>query len=171
MADIIILLLLAMGLVAGYKDGLVKGVFEIVGLVLGMVAAISLSSGVVGFLETLGINRGEYLPIIVAIAIFVVVVAVLSAFAAFIKSILKVLFLGKLDQLLGLALGLAKSLLFISILAWVFEQFGVFEQEMKDSRILETLLPLVKGAYEKAAERIGLVQSFHQMLETLFPAE
>lgn len=163
--------MLAIGLVAGWKDGLVKGIFDIIGQILGIVAAISLSSGVVGFLEGLGVDRGEYLPIIVAIAIFVVVVAVLSAFAELIKSILKVLFLGKVDQLLGMLLGLAKSLVFVSILAWIFGQFGVFEQEMKDSVILEALLPWVKDAYEQATERIALVQSFNQMLETLFPAE
>jgi membrane protein required for colicin V production len=171
LADIIILVMLAIGLIAGYKDGLVKGLFDIVGLILGVVAAISLTSGVVGFLETLGINQGEYLPIIVAIAIFVVVVAVLSAFAEFIKSLLKVLFLGKVDQLLGMVLGLAKSLLFVSILAWVFGQFGVFEQEMKDSMILEALLPMVKENYNRASERIGLLQSLNHMLETLFPTE
>jgi uncharacterized membrane protein required for colicin V production len=101
----------------------------------------------------------------------VVVVAVLSAFAEFIKSILKVLFLGKVDQILGMVLGVAKSLLFVSILAWVFGQFGVFEQEIMDSSILEALVPFVKEAYQKASERMELLQSLNHLLETLFPAE
>jgi uncharacterized membrane protein required for colicin V production len=171
LADLVILIIAAIGLISGYKNGLVKGLFDIAGLTLGIVAAISLTSGVVGFLQTMGVNEGEYLPIIVALIIFVIVVAVLSALAEFIKSILKVLFLGKLDQLLGMALGLAKSLLFVCVLAWVFAQLDVFTQEINDSLILEAVLPVVQNGYEKASERIGLVQSFNQILETLFPAD
>lgn len=171
MTDLIVIAILLIGLVAGYKDGFIKGILDLLGLVVGIVAAISLTSGVVGFIDSFGISQGEYLPIIVAIVIFIVVVGVLSAFAEFLKSMLKVLLLGKVDQLLGLLFGGLKALVFLSILAWVFGQFGVFEDRINQSVILGHYLPWAEDAYRHLSERFGWIQSLNNIVDTIFPSE
>ncbi|WP_022669839.1 CvpA family protein [Hippea alviniae] len=125
--------------IRGMIRGIVREVFGLAALILGVVASNM-------FGRSFGHYIATHLTVTPTVAyafgffvMFIVVYLVLLLVGYVISSILKKIELGWLDRLLGLAFGSAKALFFIAIVVFLCESFpflkGFGEQFRKDSQI------------------------------------
>jgi membrane protein required for colicin V production len=120
--DIIVVIVLAYSLIRGVFRGLVKEVSSIIGVLGGFFAAYSYYGVLAGYLSGVVANT-SYRNILAFLIIFCLVVILVNVAAIVIKYLLKLVFLGWLDRLGGVAFGVAKGVLIVSILFLMLTAF------------------------------------------------
>ena len=167
LVDIILVIVLVIGISAGYRTGFVKGLLDVLGIIIGVVAALTLSNGLVGLITSMGVNESEYLLIIIALVIFIVVMVIFSMIAEFLRTILKALFLKKVDGIAGAVLGLAKVIFFISLFFWISSQFGFLTEEREKSKVLAVIQPYAENTYAYMVSHFSVVENFNTIVRAL----
>ncbi|MFC2186551.1 CvpA family protein [Peijinzhouia sedimentorum] len=167
LVDIILIIALILGISSGYRTGFVKGLLDVLGIIVGVVAALTLSNGLVGLLTSMGVNESEYLPIIIALIIFIVVMVVFSTVAEFLRTILKALFLKKIDGIAGAVLGLVKITIFISVFFWISSLFGFLTEQREESKVLAVIQPYTYNVYNYMVSHFSIVENFDTIVRAL----
>lgn len=167
LVDIILVIVLILGISTGYRTGFVKGLLDVLGIIVGVVAALTLSNGLVGLLTSMGVNESEYLPIIIALVIFILVMVVFSMLAEFLRTILKALFLKKVDGIAGAVLGLAKITIFISVFFWVSSKFGFLTEQREESKVLGVIQPYSEKMYAYMVTHFSVVENFDTIVRAV----
>ncbi len=117
--DIVLIVILALGAFSGLKTGIIKVLFTIVGIIVGVILAGRFSdnlAGVLTFIDNPGWAK------IAAFAIILVVVLIISGvLAAVLSKLISLVLLGWVNRLVGAVLGLIVGAIFCgAILAiWV----------------------------------------------------
>ncbi len=125
--DILVITILAYGLIRGTFRGLVREVSSIVGVVGGFYAAFTYYPNVARLLSPLisrWVTHSAYIDILSYLAIFSVVMIVVSILAAIIKYLLNIAYLGWVDRLCGALFGLVKAVLVVCVVFIVFTAFS-----------------------------------------------
>jgi membrane protein required for colicin V production len=113
--DIVVGVILVYGLIRGLFRGLVKEAASVIGVLGGFLAAYSFYGVVAGYLSGL-VSSPAYRNLLAFLIIFCAVVVVVNVLAIIIKYLLKIVFLGWLDRLGGVALGFIKGALIVAVL-------------------------------------------------------
>jgi membrane protein required for colicin V production len=113
--DIVVAVILGYGLIRGIFRGLVKEVASIAGVLGGLFAAYMFHPAAAGALARF-IANPAYRNILGFLLIFCAVLIAVNLAAIVVKYLMKIVFLGWLDRLGGLALGLAKGVLIVAVL-------------------------------------------------------
>src|SRR3972149_9317199 len=109
--DIVILVVLAISSFSGLKAGLIKVLFSVVGIIVGIVLAGRFSDALAGRLTFLDPDWAK----IAAFAIILVAVLIISGILASILSkLISLVWLGWVNRLAGAALGLVVGALFMA---------------------------------------------------------
>jgi len=120
--DIIILVLLALAVFKGIKDGLMRQLGGIVGLILGIFLAGRFSAMLSGWLHrvapTLSENVVKVLSFIVIIVVVCLCVVLLSRL---LEKVIKITTLGWINRLLGVLLSVSAVVLLIGVIISVIE--------------------------------------------------
>lgn len=120
-ADIVLLILAALGAWGGYKEGFLMEVISLIGLVLGIFLGFKLmGEGMIILEEKFNVDRTT-LPYLTFIVIFIGVVLLVRLLGSLIRQSLDKSFLGSVDQALGGALGVFRTLFMISVVLWIFD--------------------------------------------------
>jgi membrane protein required for colicin V production len=117
-ADIVIIVLLALGFLNGLRQGFVVEVATIFGAVVALAIAKAEYSPVRHLLATVA-PRSPWLTVISYLAVFLVVWAVIVAVARKIRLLVRLLFLGWLDRLGGAIVGVLQAALLIELLLYL----------------------------------------------------
>ena len=125
--DIIVLVLLVIGLITGMKDGLVKRVLGLVGLVAGLIIGkkiyLSVAEKLMPFL-----GMSEKTTQIIAFALILIIVPLIfSLIAWLIGNMLKTAGLGWVNRLLGGIIGVITNALFVGLIFVGIESFDTHE--------------------------------------------
>ncbi len=113
--DIIIIVILGYSLVRGIFRGLVKEVSSIIGVLGGFYAAYTYYNKLAKLIASL-IRETAYLNILSFLIIFCSVLIIVGILGVIIKYLLNIAFLGWVDRIGGVCLGLVKGILIASIL-------------------------------------------------------
>src|SRR5512133_3556273 len=113
-ATIIIILILSM--VMGFINGLVKEVASLAALILGIWGAIKFSTFTAGKLYDYFDMTGQFVGIIAFIITFGIIVVVIHFIGIIADKIINSISLGFVNRLLGIAFGLIKTVLIMSVL-------------------------------------------------------
>ena len=116
--DIIILVLLALAVFKGIKDGLMRQLGGIVGLILGIFLAGRLSGWLHRVAPTLSENVVKVLSFIVIIVVVCLCVVLLSRL---LEKVIKITTLGWINRLLGVLLSVSAVVLLIGVVISVIE--------------------------------------------------
>ncbi len=120
--DIAYVIILILAVVKGYQRGLIVGVFSFVAIIIGLAAAIKLSTVVAGYLgETIKVSE-TWLPVIAFILVFIVVVLLIRLGANMIQKTVEIAMLGWVNRLGGILLYIAIFTIVYSILLFYAEQ-------------------------------------------------
>lgn len=120
--DILVVVILSYSLIRGLFRGLVKELASIIGVLGGFLAAYSLYGVAAGYLSGL-VSNPAYRNILAFMVIFCVVVILVNLLAVVIKYVLRIVFLGWLDRLGGVAFGVVKGVLIVSVIFLVLTAF------------------------------------------------
>ena len=132
--DIIILLVLAVGFILGYKDGFIRKLIGLIGFVLAVYLGITFSKELGSIIESvLGIEI--YLAeIIGGITIFIIIIIIFSLLKRFIHPFDKVN--NFVNQITGGIVGAIQILYFLSAFFFLLNVFNVPDKESKKSSVL-----------------------------------
>ena len=99
--DAIFIVLMALAVMKGYRNGLVVAAFSLVGIVIGLAAAMKLSAVVAG---KLGETGNAWLPFLSFALVMLVVILLVRLGARLVKAGLQLAMLGWADSLFGILL-------------------------------------------------------------------
>ncbi|MBL7113043.1 MAG: CvpA family protein [Bacteroidales bacterium] len=117
--DIIILIFAGLMMILGFRKGLIISLVSFVALILGIYLAIYFSNFASGLLSSAFDISSTYLPLISFIVTFLAVLIGLLLLGKLIQKLVDVVGMGFLNHLAGAVLGLAKSILILSVLFFV----------------------------------------------------
>lgn len=127
--DIVLIIFLVIGAIAGYKKGFLSELFTLLGIILGVLAGFKLMGAAMLLLdEHYDINE-NVLPYAAFGVVFLIVVIGISLLGKAFKSSLEKTVLGSSDKLLGGMLGILKTAFMLSVLIWIFTALHVYVPE------------------------------------------
>ncbi|HAX95473.1 MAG TPA: colicin V production protein [Prolixibacteraceae bacterium] len=113
--DIILLILLLLSAINGFKNGFVEELAGLVALILGIWAAIKFSAVLGGYItETFQLD-GKYVNILAFIGIFIFVIILINIIGALISNLVKAIKLNFINRFAGLFFGALKGILILSV--------------------------------------------------------
>jgi len=126
--DIILVILLLLALIDGFRKGLVTELASLAALILGIWGAVKLSGLTAGFLvENLNI-QSKHIYLISFVITFLIIVILVHIVGAIVSKLVKTIKLGFLNRLAGMVFGVLKSALILSVLLVVFDKI---DQDVK----------------------------------------
>jgi membrane protein required for colicin V production len=170
--DIIFAVVLVLAIFKGYSRGLVIGLFSLVSVIVGLAAAIKLSTVVASWIGNAVKVSEEWLPLISFIVVFIIVVLLIRLGAKAIESTIEVAMLGWLNKLGGIILYVAIYTIVFSVLLFYAEQMQLVKPETIDKSLtyqyiqpwgpkvinaLGGLIPFFKDMFEELKEYFGTV--------------
>lgn len=138
--DFIILLCFIPAVINGLKKGFIAQVMAIIALVLGAWLSYKFSTAMSGWIGQWIEGSDQLLQIISFILIFIVVVFALHLLGKAIEASIKIIMLGWLNKLLGVAFSMVKCMLIIGLLIMVFNSINETFDIVKESKLEESLL-------------------------------
>jgi len=126
--DYIIIVILALFLIQGYRKGIIIGLATIAALILGIYAAVHFSNYLdTTLMEHLHPSR-KWLPILSFSITFILVVIVVMLVAKLTEKLVDVVGMGFFNHIGGALLGLVKGVILVSILLFLFKSFDPKEK-------------------------------------------
>lgn len=102
--DILFAIIVILALIKGYRNGVVVAIFSVIGLLVGLAAAIKLSTLVAEYLKDAVNISGKWLPVISFAIVFLAAVMLVRLGAAAIQKTLELVMLGWINRLAGIIL-------------------------------------------------------------------
>lgn len=148
--DIVVVILLLFATFKGLRKGFVVGLFSFLAFIIGLAAAIKLST-VAAFHLGNSINISQrWLPVLAFILVFILVVFLVGLGARAIEAVIKMTMLGWANKLGGIILFVFIYLFIFSIILFYAEQLHLIKPETMQNSvaypILQPLAPKVINA-------------------------
>jgi membrane protein required for colicin V production len=144
--DIVIALFFIVSIIGGIRAGIVKILFSIAGLIIGVVLAGAYSESLGDKLGFISDHKTAGIVAFVIIMLVVMIVATILAFV--IKKVASAVLLGWVDKLGGAVLGLVLGMIFAGAILTMYLKFAGDTSAIVDSAIAGFLLdkfPIVMG--------------------------
>ena len=117
--DIVLIVLLLIGAVGGYREGFLMELFSLAALVLGILGAFKLMGyAIVLLADEFNINE-TILPYVAFAVVFIAILIAVRMLGKLIKISIDRTFLGRIDQVAGAALGIIKAVFLLSVCLWI----------------------------------------------------
>ena len=167
--DIALLALVIVAIIKGLQRGIIVALFSLIGLIVGLAAALKLSVLVAGWLNGSVNVSSKWLPVISFILVFVVVVLLLRLMANMIEASVELALLGWVNKLGGAILYAAIYTLSFSVLLFFLVQVKLISEKTVNESITYSYIkpwgPLVINAIGRF---IPLFKDMFTELENFF---
>lgn len=137
--DATIVIILILSAVIGFINGFVREVASLAALILGIWGAIKFSTFTAERLYDYFDMTGRYVGIISFIITFGIIVVIIHFIGLLVHKFVDAASLGFVNRLLGIAFGLLKSVLIMSVLFSVFQAIDVHKPFLPKERIEESM--------------------------------
>jgi membrane protein required for colicin V production len=161
-ADIIIVIVVIIGAVKGYREGFLLELFSLLGIILGILGAFKLLGLALIFLSDHFDIDKKILPYVAFGLVFIAIVVIVTLIGRALRASIDKSFLGRVDQAAGAGLGLLKVVFVVSVLLWLVNSFhyDMPEKWTKNSIIL----PYVQDFAPMVTSWIGdLIPAFNDI--------
>lgn len=125
--DILLIVLLILAIIKGYQRGLIVGVFSFVAVIIGLAAAMKLSTVAAGYIGTAIKISDAWLPVISFAVVFIVVVLLIRLGANLIQKTVEISMLGWVNRLGGILLYIAIYVLVFSVILFYAGQVNLLQ--------------------------------------------
>lgn len=133
--DLILGVIILIAIFKGYQRGLIIGLFSLVSVIIGLAAAMKLSTVVAGYIGEAVNVSDEWLPVISFAIVFIVVVLLIRLGANAIERTVEVVMLGWLNKLGGMIFYVAIYTVVFSVLLFYAEQVNLVRPETIEKSI------------------------------------
>ena len=155
--DLIFAVVIVLAMLKGYQRGLIVGLFSLVAVIIGLAAAMKLSTVAAGYIgKTVKISQ-EWLPVISFAIVFILVVLLIRLGANAIERTVEVVMLGWLNKLGGILLYAVIYTIVFSVLLFYAEQIKLVKAETIQQSVVYSF---VQPWGPKAINGIGAVIPF-----------
>lgn len=127
--DLVFAVFIVLAILKGYKSGLVVGLFSLVAVIIGLAAAMKLSTVVAGYIGKAVKVSDEWLPVISFAVVFFLVILLIRLGARAIEKTVEVAMLGWVNKIGGVVLFVAIYTVVFSVLLFYAEQMKLVEPE------------------------------------------
>lgn len=167
--DIAFAILLVMAVWKGYQRGLIVGVFSFLAVLIGLAAALKLSTVVAGYIGSAVKVSDEWLPVISFIVVFIGVILLVRLGANAIERTIEVVMLGWLNKLGGIIFYVAIYTIVFSILLFYAEQVKLLQPELiLQSRVYKWVQPIGPAVINAFGTIIPFFRDMFTDLESFF---
>lgn len=122
--DLVFVVVIILAVLQGYRRGLIVGVFSLVAVIIGLAAAMKLSTVAAGYIGKAIKISEEWLPLVSFAVVFLVVVLLIRLGANAIERTIEVVMLGWVNKLGGI-------ILYVAIYTTVFSVLLFYAEQMK----------------------------------------
>ena len=133
--DLIFAVILVLAILKGYQRGLVIGLFSLVAVIIGLAAAMKLSTVVAGYIGKAVKVSEEWLPIISFAVVFLIVLLLIRLGARAIEKAIEVVLLGWVNNIGGIILFAAIYITVFSVLLFYAEQMKLLQADTIDKSV------------------------------------
>jgi len=163
--DVIFAVLMILAIIKGYRRGLIVGVFSLIAIIIGLAAAIKLSTVAADHLGRAMRISDRWLPIISFAVVFLVVVLLVRLGANLIQKMVETVMLGWVNRLGGIILYIAIYTTIFSIILFYFEQMQIIKPVTTENSVT---YPFVQPWGPKAINSLGsVIPLFRDMFDDL----
>jgi membrane protein required for colicin V production len=127
--DLLFAIILLLAVWKGYRRGFIVGLFSLVAVIIGLAAAMKLSTVVAGYIGKAVRISDAWLPVISFIVVFIIVVLLIRLGANAIEKTIEVAMLGWLNKLGGIILYVVIYTVVFSVLLFYAEQVKLLQPE------------------------------------------
>ncbi len=162
--DAIFILLMILAVIRGLRNGFVVAVFSFLAIIIGLAAAMKLSTAVAGWLKDSTSISAAWLPFLSFALVMVGVVFLIRLSAKLIESAMRMVMLGWLNKLSGIVLYAALYITIYSVVLFYADKLHWLKPETfhdsssyafvqpwgpKAIEIFASLIPWFKGMFEE----------------------
>ncbi|HRD57883.1 MAG TPA: CvpA family protein [Ferruginibacter sp.] len=167
--DIVFFILIVLAVIKGYSKGFIVALFSVLGFVVGLAAALKLSSFVALQLADTLQNLGKWLPVISFLVVFITVVILVRMGAKLIQSSMEMVLLGWLNRLAGVLLYALLYGIIFSVFLFYSVQLNLLSQStIESSNIYPYLQPLAPKIIDGLGEFIPWFKDMFAQLQAFF---
>ncbi len=127
--DLIFAAIIVFAILRGYQRGLIVGLFSLVAVIIGLAAAMKLSTVVAGYIGKAVKVSDEWLPIISFAVVFLIVILLIRLGANAIERTIEVAMLGWVNKIGGIIFFAAIYTVVFSVLLFYAEQVKLIQPE------------------------------------------
>jgi len=161
--DIIVVVILILALIKGYRQGLIVALFSFIALIIGIAAAMKLSVVAAGYIGKAVNISDKWLPIISFAVVFLIVVLLVRLGAKFIQKTVELAMLGWVNKAGGILLYAGLYIIIFSVLLFYADQMNFIKPETKKESVtysyiqpwgpklmdgLGKIIPVFKGMFQ-----------------------
>ena len=125
--------LLILAIIKGYQKGFIIAIFSIIAFILGLAAALKLSTAVAAYLKDSISVSAKWLPFIAFALVFFVVIILVRLGAKLIEKTFQAVMLGWLNRIGGILLYAVLYLIILSIFIFYAEKLQLLQQAAIES--------------------------------------
>ncbi len=169
MLDIVCIILLALAFFRGWQKGVVVAVFALLGIVLGMMAALKFSGLLGSWMMEHGWVSSGWAQILSYILLFIVVLLLVRLLAKAIDGVLHAAFLGIFNRIIGAAVYVFLAAFVLSCLLWVADHAHLISPDTKaHAHSFAWLAPLAPWVYEHLGAVLPFAKDIFKELSQFF---
>ena len=163
--DLTFAALLILAIIKGYQKGLILAIFSIIAFIIGLAAALKLSTAVAAYLKDSISVSAKWMPFIAFALVFFVVVILVRLGAKLIEKTFQAVMLGWLNRIGGILLYAVLHIIILSIFIFYAEKLQLLQPEaIKSSQTY----PFIQPWGPKVMEVFGsLIPVFKDMFTEL----
>jgi membrane protein required for colicin V production len=167
--DILFALFIIMAIIKGYSNGFIVAIFSVIGLLVGLAAAIKLSALTAGYLKDSVNISSRLLPAVAFILVFFAAILLVRIGAVAIQKTMELVMLGWLNRLAGIILYILLYTIIFSVILFYSEKVHLLTTETINN---SAAYGYIKPLGPKAIDSLGVLfpwfkNMFHE-LENFF---
>jgi membrane protein required for colicin V production len=155
--DIIFAIILVFAIYRGFTRGLIVAVFSFVACMIGLAAALKLSSTLSVYLQEHANFHGRWLPVLSFLILFLGVVLLIRLGANLLEKMVELALLGWVNKLGGILLYSTIFIIIYSVMLWIANQLYWLSPETK---LQSAVYPYIEKIGPWVVEHIGKVLPF-----------
>ena len=157
--------LIILAIIKGYQKGLIIAVFSIIAFIIGLAAALKLSTAVANYLKDSISVSAKWMPFIAFALVFFIVIILVRLGAKLIEKAFQAVMLGWLNRIGGILLYAALYLIILSIFIFYAEKLQLLQPAAIES---SQTYPFIKPWGPKVMDNFGrLIPVFKDMFTEL----
>ena len=161
--DVVCLILILWAAFKGLRNGFIVGVFSFLAFIIGLAAALKLSTLAAEYIGANTTIGARWIPFIAFAAVFLIVVLLVRLGAKAIEGVLRIAMLGWLNKLGGVLLYLLLYLFIFSIILFYAEQLHLIKEETMNNSVA---YPYIKPLGPKFIDALGYIIPFFKNMFT-----
>lgn len=167
--DVAFILIIIVAVFKGLSKGFIVGIFSFISFIIGLAAALKLSSVVAHHFENQAGAFAKWLPVISFAFVFIVVVLLVNIGARIIRKTISIAMLGWLDKLGGVLLYIFIYTIIFSVILFFAEKTSLIKPEtVSASTVYDLVAPLGPKIINNLGKIIPVFKDLFSQLQSFF---